>query len=434
MSLPTALATRPASQAAFDAARKVIPGGVNSPVRAFGGVGGTPVFFDRAAGARFTDIDGNDYLDYVLSWGPLIAGHAHPEVTEAVTAAVRRGTSFGAPTVAETRLAERVCALVPGVEQVRFVSSGTEATMSALRLARAATGRDRIIKFAGCYHGHADLLLVQAGSGVATFGLPDSPGVPRPVTADTLVAPYNDLAAVRTLLDANPEQVAAVIVEPAAGNMGLVLPDPGFLEGLREATIRSGALLIFDEVMSGFRAAPGGMTALSGVTPDLVTLGKVIGGGLPLAAYAGSEAIMRHVSPVGAMYQGGTLSGNPVATAAGLATLEIIGRPGVFTGIARQTSTLADGIAQAARDAGVAVQTAAVGAMAGFFMNDAPVQNYDDARRSDTAAYARVFHHLLNHGIYIAPSQFELLFLSTAHTDDDIARTVEAFGQAFAAL
>lgn len=424
----------PRSAAAFERARRVIPGGVNSPVRAFRGVGGTPVFVDRAAGARITDLDGNEYLDYVLSWGPMILGHAHPEVTEAVMAAVARGTSYGAPTEGETALAERIVALVPSVEQVRLVSSGTEATMSALRLARAATGRNRIVKFAGCYHGHADLLLVQAGSGVATFGLPDSPGVPPGATADTLVAPFNDLDAVHELIAAYPDEIAAVIVEPIAGNMGMVLPEPGFLAGLREATRAAGALLIFDEVMTGFRVAPGGASAWSGVTADIVTLGKVVGGGFPLAAYAGPEAIMRHVAPVGAMYQGGTLSGNPVATAAGRATLDLLMRPGVFDGIVRQTDRLIAGIATAAGSAGVPVQTTSVGAMGGVFMNADPVRNYDDARRSDTAAYARLFHALLDRGVYIAPSQFELLFLSAAHTDEDIDRTVAAFGSAFAAI
>ena len=435
-STPPATGTRslPRSAEAFARARQVIPGGVNSPVRAFRGVGGTPVFFDHAAGARFTDLDGNEYLDYVMSWGPMILGHAHPEVTEAVVAAARAGTSFGAPTMGETALAERIAGLVPGVEQVRLVSSGTEATMSALRLARAATGRNRIVKFAGCYHGHADLLLVQAGSGVATFGLPDSPGVPAGATADTLVAPYNDLAAVVSLFDSYPDEIAVIIVEPIAGNMGMVLPDEGFLAGLRRLASQHGALLIFDEVMTGFRVAPGGASEWSGVTADLVTLGKVVGGGFPLAAYAGPEAIMRHVAPVGAMYQGGTLSGNPVATAAGRATLDVLTRPSVFDVIVERTDRLVTGIAAAASAHGVAIQTAQVGAMAGFFMNPEPVRNYEDARRSDTAAYADVFHGLLDQGIYVAPSQFEVLFPSAAHTDADIDETVAAFGRAFAGL
>ncbi|HEV2528330.1 MAG TPA: glutamate-1-semialdehyde 2,1-aminomutase [Thermomicrobiales bacterium] len=431
--MTTATATRdlPRSADAFARARDVIPGGVNSPVRAFRGVGGTPVYYDHAAGACFTDLDGNEYLDYVMSWGPMILGHAHPEVTEAVIAAVRRGTSFGAPTEAETALAERIASLVPGVEQVRLVSSGTEATMSALRLARAATGRDRIVKFAGCYHGHADLLLVQAGSGVATFGLPDSPGVPAAVTADTLVAPYNDLAAVRELFNAAAERIAAIIVEPIAGNMGMVLPEPGFLQGLRDITREHGALLIFDEVMTGFRVALGGASTWSGVTADIVTLGKVVGGGFPLAAYAGPESIMRHVAPVGSMYQGGTLSGNPVATAAGNATLEMLTRPGVFDGIVATTDRLMDGIETAARETGVAVTTARAGAMGGWYMQAGPVRNYEDAKRSDAGAYARIFHHLLGQGVYVAPSQYEVLFPSLAHSDADIDRTIAAFSAAF---
>ncbi len=430
----TEIRALPCSAKAFERARQLIPGGVNSPVRAFHGVGGTPVFFDRASGAHFTDLDGNQYLDYVLSWGPMILGHAHPEVTEAVIEAARNGTSFGAPTSGETALAERIVALVPGVEQVRLVSSGTEATMSALRLARAATGRNRIIKFAGCYHGHADLLLVQAGSGVATFGLPDSPGVPPGATADTLVAPFNDLAAVEALLTSYPEQVAAIIVEPIAGNMGMVLPEDGFLAGLRQLTSQHGALLIFDEVMTGFRVALGGASAWSGVTADIVTLGKVVGGGFPLAAYAGPESIMRHVAPVGAMYQGGTLSGNPVATAAGRATLDILTRPGLFDRIVALTERLIDGIDDAARGADVPIQTAKAGAMGGFFMNPDPVRNYEDARRSDLAAYARVFHGLLKRGVYVAPSQFELVFLSAAHTADDVDATIAAFSASFAEL
>lgn len=420
------------SEQAYAAARKVIPGGVNSPVRAFRSVGGTPVFVDRGSGCRFTDVDGNEYIDYVLSWGPLILGHAHPEVVEATTRALQRGTSFGAPTEAETELAQLIVDAVPAVDLVRLVSSGTEATMSALRLARAATGRTRIVKFAGCYHGHADMLLVQAGSGVATLGLPDSPGVPAGATADTLVAPFNDLEAVESLFAEPGHDIAAVIVEPVAGNMGLVPPVPGFLEGLRAITKNHGALLIFDEVMTGFRVAPGGAAELFGIEPDLITFGKVVGGGFPLAAYAGSREVMEHVAPAGTMYQAGTLSGNPVATAAGIATLKILQRPGVWDGIAESTSRLMAGLAAAAVAAGVPIQANAVGTMAGFFFNETPVSNYDDARTSDTDRFRTFFHAMLDRGVYFAPSQFEACFLSTAHDDADLEHTIEAARESFA--
>ncbi len=420
------------SIAAYQAACQVMPGGVNSPVRAFRGVGGDPVFIARGSGARFEDLDGNVFLDYVLSWGPLILGHAHPVVVDAVVEAASGGTSFGAPTLAETALAEEIVALYPGAESVRLVSSGTEATMSALRLARAYTGRNKIIKFAGCYHGHADLLLVQAGSGVATLGLPDSPGVPPGATADTLVAPFNDLAAVEALFHKFQGQIAAIIVEPVAGNMGVVPPNPGFLEGLRRVTENDGAVLIFDEVMTGFRVAMGGAATHYGVTPDVVTLGKVVGGGLPLAAYAGRAEIMATVAPAGAMYQGGTLSGNPVATAAGLATLRVLREPGIFDGIVARTARLIDGVTRVAAGAGIPVQTVAIGTMAGIFFADRPVHNYDDARTSDTGSYSRFFHALLRRGVYLAPSQFEALFLSSVHTDEDIEFTIDAVAQALA--
>lgn len=422
------------SASAFVAAQKVIPGGVNSPVRAFRSVGGTPVFVDRGQGSRFWDVDGNAYIDYVLSWGPLILGHAHPRVVEATTAALRKGTSFGAPTLAETELSELIRDSVPGIDLVRLVSSGTEATMSALRLARAATGRNKIIKFSGCYHGHADMLLVQAGSGVATLGLSDSPGVPRGATIDTLVAPFNDLDAVQRLFDEHGEDIAAIIVEPVPGNMGLVAPRDGFLRGLRSMTEKHGALLIFDEVMTGFRVAPGGAVELYGVQPDLVTLGKVVGGGFPLAAYAGSQAVMEHVAPAGTMYQAGTLSGNPVATAAGIATLTSVKEPGVWDRAARSASTLAEGLRRAGKIASIPVQVTNVGTMAGMFFNDVPVTNYAEAQTSDTARFATFFNAMLERGIYFAPSQFEALFLSSVHTDDDLALTLEAAAGAFTLL
>jgi glutamate-1-semialdehyde 2,1-aminomutase len=418
---------------AFHEARKVIPGGVNSPVRAFRAVGGAPLFIERGEGSRIEDIDGNWYIDYVLSWGPLILGHAHPEVIEATTKALGKGTSFGAPTRAETELARMIVDTIPGVDEVRLVNSGTEATMSALRLARAATGRDKILKFAGCYHGHSDMLLVQAGSGVATLGLPDSPGVPTGATADTLVAPFNDLAAVEQIFQEAGGQIAAVIVEPVAGNMGMIPPVEGFLEGLRNLTQAHGAVLIFDEVMTGFRVSPTGAVGLFGIEPDLVTFGKVVGGGFPLAAYAGKREIMEHVAPAGSMYQAGTLSGNPVATAAGIATLQVLQRNGVWEGIAAQTSKLIDGLTRAAADAGVPVQAKSVGTMAGMFFNDQPVYSYADAQGSDAAMFGRFFMAMLDRGVYFAPSQFETLFLSAAHSDVDLDRTISAAAEAFRA-
>ena len=416
------------------AAEKVIPGGVNSPVRAFRAVGGEPPFIARGNGPYLWDEDGNRYVDYVLSWGPLILGHAHPAVVEALCNAASRGTSYGAPTALETELAELVIEMVPSVEMVRFVNSGTEATMSALRLARAYTGRPKIIKFEGCYHGHGDMLLVQAGSGVATLGLPDSPGVPPGAAADTLTAPFNDLSAVEAIFHQFPEEIAAVILEPVAGNMGVVPPVTGFLEGLRSLTEAHGALLIFDEVMTGFRVALGGAQELYGIEPDLTTLGKVIGGGLPVGAYAGKREIMEMVAPAGPMYQAGTLSGNPLAMTAGLVTLRELRQPGVFQALVAQTERLCRGIGQAAAEAGVPVFQTQVGTMFCTYFTEGPVTDYSSAKRSDTAAFGRFFQAMLQAGIYLAPSQFEAGFTSTAHTSDVIEATVTAARSAFQAV
>ncbi len=422
------------SQTAIEAARDVIPGGVNSPARAFRGVGGQPIFFERGSGSRVWDIDGNQYIDYVQSWGPLVLGHTHPDVVTAITEQAQRGSTFGAPTLAETELVTLLTEIVPGAEMARLVSSGTEATMTALRVARATTGRNKIIKFSGCYHGHADMLLVQAGSGVATLGLPDSPGVPPGATADTLVADYNDLGSVTALFQSFGDEIAAVIVEPVAGNMGLVLPEPGFLEGLRDLTTSHGALLIFDEVLSGFRVHPSGAAAKYGITPDLVTLGKVVGGGLPLAAYAGRRDVMSVVAPAGPMYQAGTLSGNPLAVAAGLTTLRKLREPGVFEGIEAMAARLIAGIGDAAQSVSVPVQTTHIGTLACVFFNDSPVTGWDSAATSDTERFARYFHGLLSRGIYVAPSQYEAIFVSAAHTDEDIDQTIAAAGEAMRSL
>ena len=425
------------STSLFSAAKELIPGGVNSPVRAFRGVGGSPIFMDRGAGAYIWDADGNQYVDYVLSWGPLLLGHAHPAVVAALADQAQRGTSFGTPTALETELAQLVIDLVPSIEQIRFVNSGTEATMSALRLARAYTGRAKIVKFTGCYHGHADMLLVQAGSGVATLGLPDSPGVTASSTADTLTAEYNDLDAVWALFADHGQDIAAVIVEPIAANMGFVLPNPGFLEGLRQLTREHGALLILDEVMTGFRCAPGGAQAHWNLDPDITCLGKVIGGGLPVGAYAGKREIMQTVAPAGPMYQAGTLSGNPLAMAAGLATLRTAFSGEGFANAVFQTTRLADGLRELSERSGVPLQVGNVGTMFGFYFlkeSGVTVTSYAEAKQwVDPARYAKFFWAMCDRGFYLAPSQFEAGFVSVAHTaaaiDATLAAAEEALGR-----
>jgi len=423
-----------ASAAAYEAALRVIPGGVNSPVRAFRGVGGTPVFIARGQGCRLTDLDGNTYVDYVASWGPLILGHAAPQVVAAVQAAAEEGSSFGAPTLRETRLAELIVEAVPSIEKVRMVNSGTEAVMSAIRLARAFTRRDAIVKFEGCYHGHADALLVAAGSGAMTLGVPSSPGVPADTVRHTLVLPYNDLDAVRELCAARGSEIAAIIVEPIAANMGLVPPKPGYLAGLREITKQHGILLIFDEVITGFRAAYGGAQALYGVTPDLTTLGKIIGGGLPVGAYGGRAETMDHMAPVGATYQAGTLSGNPLAMAAGIATVEALRDGSVYKKINSLCEKVGQGIADAAHRAGLPIHCVGVQSMFCGFFCDGPVWSYADAKRCDTKRYADFFHGMLDRGFYFAPSQFETAFVSGAHTEADIEATIEAAREVLARL
>jgi len=404
-----------ASERLFAAAQRVLPGGVNSPVRAFRGVGGIPRFIARGEGPSLIDADGNRYLDLVLSWGPLILGHAHPEVLAAVIEAAKRGTTYGAPTELEVRLAERVVATFPGMQMVRFVSSGTEAVMSAVRLARAATRRTIILKFDGCYHGHSDALLAAAGSGVATLGLPDSPGVTPATVADTLVVSYNDLAAVQTLFASRGSEIAAVLVEPVAGNMGVVPPVPGFLQGLRAAAHKHGALLIFDEVMSGWRVHPQGAQVLYGVEPDLTCLGKVIGGGLPAAAYGGTRELMELIAPAGPVYQAGTLSGNPIAMAAGITTLEVLSRPGVWQRAADWAQRAASALTAAGERAGVPLTVQRVGTMFTPFFTERPVRTFAEAKRTDAKAYAAFFHAMLENGVYLPPSAYEAAFTSTVH-------------------
>ncbi|MGF1575740.1 MAG: glutamate-1-semialdehyde 2,1-aminomutase [Cyanophyceae cyanobacterium] len=414
------------SQQIFSAAQHLMPGGVSSPVRAFKSVGGDPVVFDRVEGAYAWDVDGNRYVDYIGSWGPAIVGHAHPEVIEALHQALGKGTSFGAPCALENQLAEMVIAAVPSVEMVRFVNSGTEACMSVLRLMRAYTQRDKIIKFEGCYHGHADMFLVKAGSGVATLGLPDSPGVPKATTSTTLTAPYNDLDAVKALFEANPDSIAGVILEPVVGNSGFIPPDPGFLQGLRDLTQQYGSLLVFDEVMTGFRIAYGGAQAKFGITPDLTTLGKVIGGGLPVGAYGGRQDIMSMVAPAGPMYQAGTLSGNPLAMTAGIKTLEILQRPGTYEYLDQLTTKLASGLLSIAAETGHAACGGQISAMFGFFFTAGPVHNFEDAKTSDKDKFSHFHRGMLEQGVYLAPSQFEAGFTSMAHTDEDVAFTLDA--------
>ena len=415
------------SEQLFEAAQRVLPGGVNSPVRACQAVGTYPRFITRGKGSHIFDVDGNEYVDLICSWGPLILGHCCPDVEQAVVRAVMDGLSFGAPTAIEVDIAEQICAMVPGMEMVRMVNSGTEAVMSALRLARGATGRPKVIKFEGCYHGHSDSMLVKAGSGAMTSGTPDSAGVPADIASNTLTARYNDLASVEALLDANPGQVAAVIVEPVAANMGVVPPQPGFLEGLRKLCDKSGALLILDEVITGFRLAPGGAQEYFGVQADLVTYGKIIGGGMPVGAYGGKRSLMELVAPVGPVYQAGTLSGNPVAMAAGLTQLRLLQQhPEVYTELANKGKTLALGLRRMIERSGVPAQVNQIGSLLTVFFTGEPVISYAQSRGSDTQAYARWYRGLLANGVYAAPAQFEAMFLSAAHTVEDLQQVLDA--------
>ena len=407
-------------------ALKVIPGGVNSPVRAYGSVGGVPRFIDRGKGCRIWDVDGNEYIDYVGSWGPLILGHANPVILKSIRETMKKGTSFGAPTVIETDLAERICSIVPSVEKVRMVSSGTEATLSAIRLARGVTGRSRILKFDGCYHGHSDGLLVGAGSGVATLGIPGSPGVPAAMTKLTIQAPYNDLDAVESSFKRWGDDIACVIVEPIAGNMGFIAPEPGFLAGLREICSKYQSLLIFDEVMTGFRVHRGGAQALYGIDPDLTCLGKVVGGGMPAAAYGGKRKFMSRVAPEGDVYQAGTLSGNPLAMAAGLATLNALQRPGVYEKLEGRAVQLVEGLRSISAEEGLEFCADHAGGMLGFFFHPGPVRNFADAKKASQERFKKFFSEMLKRGIYLAPSAFEAGFVSLAHKRSDIDRTLEA--------
>ncbi len=422
------------SREIFERARQHMPGGVSSPVRAFKAVGGDPIVTASGSGSKVRDADGNEYIDYVGAYGPLILGHAHTVVTSAIARAAERGTAYGATTELEIELARLIVEAMSSIEMVRFVSSGTEATMSALRLARAYTGCDKILKFEGCYHGHADGLLVQAGSGVATLGLSDSPGVPASYTRETLVAPYNDLAAVETLFDSHGDDIACVIVEPVAANMGVVLPIPGFLVGLREITRQAGALLIFDEVITGFRLAYGGAQSMYGITPDLTCLGKIIGGGLPVGAYGGRREIMERLAPVGPVYQAGTLSGNPLAMAAGIAVLTELGKDATYAKLEDLSVSLESGLKKAIAQAELPVHIQRIGSIMTLFFSDSPVFNYASARRSDTELYARYFRAMLKRGVYLAPSQFEAMFVSLAHTEADVQATIVAAQEVLSSL
>jgi len=418
------------SQELFKEAQRYLPGGVDSPVRAFKAVGGTPPFIKKGRGSRILDVDSNEYIDYIGSWGPLILGHAHPQVVAAIKQAAENGTTFGASTEPEITLAKMITEAVPSIEMVRFVNSGTEATMSALRLARAFSGRDKIIKFAGGYHGHSDGLLVKAGSGLATLGLPDSPGVPKSYTQNTLVAPYNNTEAVAQLFKSYPNEIAAIIVEPVAANMGVVPPQPGFLDGLRKLTSDYGALLIFDEVITGFRVAYGGAQAIFSINPDLTCLGKIIGGGLPVGAFGGKGEIMELVAPVGRVYQAGTLSGNPLAMAAGIETLKILSQLGTYERLKETSTQLKEGIIKAATTCNSGLYVSSFASMLTIFFTANPVIDYDSACQTDTTAFSRFFNHLLKQGIYWPPSQFEAAFVSTAHSQADIQSTVEAINEA----
>ena len=422
------------SHALFSRARELIPGGVNSPVRAFKSVGGEPFFAQSAQGAYIVDVDGNRYVDYVGSWGPMIAGHAHPQVLAAVAETMRNGLSFGVPNPLEVTMAERIAQIVPSCEMVRMVNSGTEATLSAIRVARGATGRTRIVKFEGCYHGHGDSFLVKAGSGVMTLGLPNSPGVPSALADLTSTIAYNDFDAATQLFDEIGSEIAGLIIEPIVGNANCILPRDGYLQHLRELCTKHGALLIFDEVMTGFRVALGGAQARYGITPDLSTFGKIIGGGMPVGAYGGRRDLMEQVAPSGPIYQAGTLSGNPVAMAAGLATLDLIQVPGFHTELERRTHVLCDGLEAAARDAGIAFSTTRAPGMFGLYFREGPVETFEDAKASDTARFNRFFHAMLGRGVYLAPSAFEAGFVSSAHGDKEIAHTVEAARASFAEI